>query len=827
MAKLYPPTINENIPAFYKDKDGTVKITVPFSMNRAVLKDEINGFILKIKTVQGNIQLGTKKSIFLNDESSLETVIKNKKVVFTLNESNSEDNSLIENIRVGQFLKAQMAYLNKNDEVGYYSTVGITKYTSKPALSIQGFKTEEDEDYSINHFPTKIIGEYQLGEDKTERPYSYSFSLYNEQDKLLETSGWILYNNNINNTSDSFNTITTLPYYFRTVSEPNINYKIIFQVRTINNLEVFSPKYECMEINVEELLADDIYPKGDIKLETLKFDLDTDNNFEEGYIKIFFKVSQEYSTLNETPEELIKGLPEKEATYYVKKWLNDEGLSYNSIQKPIIYQTKNGYRYRYWLNDQYDQRRGFLHFFTDKWKNIYNAEIYAVENGLQTRQKTNEYFPINEPMSFEICRASDKDNFSKWSVLRRITFEDSLKVMEWSFKDVTIEQGVQYKYSFRQYNDNGLYSKRKKTEPIMADFEDIFLCDNEKQIKIRFNPKVSSFKTTRLESKMDTIGGKHPFIFRNGIVEYKEFPIQGLISYYLDDNEEFLKDSYKELGIVFGKNLERLGNSEKLKDNINQQIKNTSTTNLENYNIKAEREFKLKLSDWLSNGEIKLFKSPSEGNYFVRLMNISLSPEDRLNRMIHNFSCQAYEVMDYNYDNLLNLNYYSLENEAVRYIGNIENININIKIGTWKNKPSEGNPLTGKKYFIEKNDTSNNFILTEYNDNQKGLEFQIYKYNLFIEPTQFTGTLNAIYYGYLSSPLYVERKGDKSGSHQKEVLQDDIFKWDEGSSSFIRNRKNSSNQEVSFQLTEDDYLYVGNRCRLKFYEIIYKKNEGD
>jgi len=128
-------------------------------------------------------------------------------------------------------------------------------------------------------------------------------------------------------------------------------------------------------------------------------------------------------------------------------------------------------------------------------------------------------------MSFEICRASDKDNFSKWSVLRRITFEDSLKVMEWSFKDVTIEQGIQYKYSFRQYNDNGLYSNREETEPILADFEDIFLCDNEKQIKIRFNPKISSFKTTRLESKVDTIGGKHPFIFRNGIVEYKEFPI--------------------------------------------------------------------------------------------------------------------------------------------------------------------------------------------------------------------------------------------------------------------------------------------------------------
>ena len=33
-----------------------------------------------------------------------------------------------------------MAYLGANSEIGYYSTVGITKYTSKPILSIQGFE---------------------------------------------------------------------------------------------------------------------------------------------------------------------------------------------------------------------------------------------------------------------------------------------------------------------------------------------------------------------------------------------------------------------------------------------------------------------------------------------------------------------------------------------------------------------------------------------------------------------------------------------------------------------------------------------------------------
>jgi len=49
-----------------------------------------------------------------------------------------------------------------------------------------------------------------------------------------------------------------------------------------------------------------------------------------------------------------------------------------------------------------------------------------------------------------------------------------------------------------------MYNKEYK---IIADFEDMFLFDGERQLKIRFNPKVSSFKTNILENKTDTIGG--------------------------------------------------------------------------------------------------------------------------------------------------------------------------------------------------------------------------------------------------------------------------------------------------------------------------------
>jgi hypothetical protein len=61
-----------------------------------------------------------------------------------------------------------------------------------------------------------------------------------------------------------------------------------------------------------------------------------------------------------------------------------------------------------------------------------------------------------------------------------------------------------------------LYSKRLISTTIFADFEDSFLFDGKRQLKIKFNPKVQSFKKTNLEAKLDTLGSKYPFIFRNG-----------------------------------------------------------------------------------------------------------------------------------------------------------------------------------------------------------------------------------------------------------------------------------------------------------------------
>ena len=250
---------------------------------------------------------------------------------------------------------------------------------------------------------------------------------------------------------------------------------------------------------------------------------------------------------------------------------------------------------------------------------------------------------------FIIERSSDNIH---WDVIKSLIVTTGSKFSDYVTTDRSVEQGITYTYQIRQHGivtdtlNTLYYSKPISSSVCTPDFEDTFLSDADRQLKIRFNPKVSSFKDTILEQKTDTIGGQYPFFFRNSQVRYKEIPISGLISYFMDDAELFM--SATDLGLEY--NTSTRENTKA----INFNNSNTKTTNLTDYNYTAERKFKLEVMEWLTNGKPKLFRSPSEGNYVVRLMNVSLSPDDKLSRMLHTFSATGYEVMDKNnYDELV------------------------------------------------------------------------------------------------------------------------------------------------------------------------------
>lgn len=484
MTKLYPPLIEGTIPAFYSEK-GTAFLTVPFSMNRAVGPTDFKGFNLKVKTVQSSSYIISVDSY---DYDGYE-------VRFEINSLN--------NLNVGQYYKLQIAYIDNNGMPGHYSTVGVTKFTTKPNVGISGLSNT-----ILNTHRYDYIGTYsQENGDITERVYKSCFKVWDNNDKLIAESDEILHNRLEDiNAYESFDRWSLNKELVK-----NKSYYIQYIVTTLNGMVVGSPKYRIMQ-------------KRSIDSD-LKASLDVSLNFDNGYIELNLKGQD---------DELATG-------------------------------------------------------------------------------------------SFLITRTSSKSNFTIWDKIYNFTLQGE-KPSRLLWKDFTIEQGVSYIYSLQQYNDAGLYSERIKSEKITADFEDSFLFDGKRQLKIRFNPKVSSFKTDILESKIDTLGGKHPFIFRNGHVSYKEFPISGLISYQMDEANFFISEEELEL--------------------------KERTQNLTGNNIYSERNFKLAVLDWLNDGKPKVFRSPTEGNYIVRLMNVNLSPNESLGRMLHTFNCNAYEVAEYTYENL-------------------------------------------------------------------------------------------------------------------------------------------------------------------------------
>lgn len=253
--------------------------------------------------------------------------------------------------------------------------------------------------------------------------------------------------------------------------------------------------------------------------------------------------------------------------------------------------------------------------------NISQDDDKAKNNGyVQIKLEKTQDSNINTGW-YIIERKTELNN--KWDELIQFKIENTEYLDNFIWADCSVEQGIKYQYAVRTYNStNGTYSKRHISESITVDFEDSYLTDNERQLNIKYNPKITSFKSTILEQKIDTIGSKYPFFFRNGTVNYKEFPISGLLSYLTDENEAFMSINNKDLN----------------SDN------KLYLTQLTGENIAIERKFKLEALNWLNNGKPKLFRSPTEGNYVVRLMNVSLSPNDTLGRMLHTFSATAYEV---------------------------------------------------------------------------------------------------------------------------------------------------------------------------------------
>ena len=533
--KLYPPLIEGKLPACAGNS-----LTVPFAMNKAVSETQVGNIMAIIK----NISTGTIVTTL-----SYGTLVKNNKG-YSASFDNEKENGAIAKLTNGQYYKIQLAYVDRDGVVGYYSPVGTFKRTTTPRVTIPALEGNFFSGY-------EYTGLYsQEGQDETEKIYSYQFELTDMDGNIIDFSGELVHNSeNDNSTSQSEDT-----WKSNIELKKDTPYYLVYKVTTMNGLECTSPRYVTMN-------QDSIDIDLDIELQT---NMDIDN----GCIE-----------LSIAPK----------------------------INKSVVVSG-----------------------------------------------------------SFALMRTSSKSNFSSWDEVYKFSYLNTMiskDAPKKFWEDCTVEQGEEYLYAIQAFNSRNLYSNRLESRQgkIKVDFVDAFLSDGNRQLRIQFNPKVSSFKNTILETKTDTIGSQYPFIFRNGYVNYKEFQISGLISLLSDDAGKFMSCKtckYKDACALSSKNI-RCSKYEPTQDNSSRRLISPSVqgtevadgfrNNLSADNIYNERQFKLEVLNWLNNGSPKIFRSPTEGNYIIRTMNVSLSPLDGLGRMLHSFQCTAYEIAEWNFKNLLDL----------------------------------------------------------------------------------------------------------------------------------------------------------------------------
>lgn len=317
----------------------------------------------------------------------------------------------------------------------------------------------------------------------------------------------------------------------------------------------------------------------------------------------------------------------------------------NTINYTFKARLNQGDDYYFYVNyttiSQYKESVQYLFSIVDVAPAALQGTLTAVpddENGCMYIQFKDSGSGSSATVNVLIRRSSSKDNFA---------FEDDIATISYNwtgsnsftYADKTIENGIFYKYTAQIIDSNGFLGAAVTTDKQLVSTEYAYINSTDKQLALKFDSTVNSLKKVLTESITNTLGAKHPFVKRNGDVNYYQFPLAGLITYRQDDINWFtsLEDIYK--------------------DSVNEHDtynNNHDISNDRDYNY--EKLYREKVYDFLTDGQVKLFRGPAEGNFLIRLTDVSLAPNQQLGRMVWSFSATATEIADYTMDNLRKYN---------------------------------------------------------------------------------------------------------------------------------------------------------------------------
>ena len=308
--------------------------------------------------------------------------------------------------------------------------------------------------------------------------------------------------------------------------------------------------------------------------------------------------------------------------------------------------------------------------------------LRAKNNNTEPIEVFNGYLQI-----YRACNSFSEAPKDDYALLSEIAFEISEgQAKEFSYVDVSAPMGEEIKYkvnfvfnhqydetnSLIGYTESSNQAQTASSEVLVSD--SIILTTRDVTLRVKFNPKVTGFKRNVVDVITPSIGGTYPVARRNAKQNYHTFTLGGLISIqteeedYLDaqaiaaqdsyarweDNNVTIADIYSASSLM-GQNATANFPYATWEDSfarLRNLFENNKITKLQ-YNDLMERVYRDRVYDFLYSIDIKLFKSLQEGNFFVYLSNITLTPEESVGRNMYSFSCTATEIEPTSAENYL------------------------------------------------------------------------------------------------------------------------------------------------------------------------------
>ena len=706
--RVYPPIVNSSIPAYLATAES---LNINFSLPKSLNYDDVKNISIKFSQ-QSNNKSVVNTDIYYDGIIYMEKPTTSTNGIYTVTVKNSDiklgdtigwvSNTFYKiQIRFGysklDYEKNKIAFFKwKKTQTlinGFseWSNVIITKAIEEPIVNILnnkeitnldvGFILTKSENVETTRFPKFQGGYHCAAEEPMDK---YRFRLYEGAYNSLNqptidpylSSEWLQFNGG---GQDYYTGLVEYSFNRQLDYLGHKTYSVVLDVITANGYQKSSEFYnftitESYLKQLESLVFIVKDNTGDTTIQQRLFNTD----------EISFKTYKSYF-----------GIEGENPTYLREYFDNcvENGINYQAGD--IVYRTGivgiNAEEHILSRNTRVKAVENFTHNIRSD-ENA-SLEIYIKNNPYEVTEITTvttitgekeeqkktvlKYQPLDG--TFILSRACEKDNYTQWEDIAQFdwynesNYDNELTLL---YEDFTIESGVKYKYALQKKNLAGLRSAPKyeasdiDTSPAhWSNFQYSYIYNNGIQVRLNFDCKINSYKHTTLFQKQDSLNSKYPIILRNGLAHYAEFQLGAKISLLSDEDSSFLmrndtkggyyhswygdivisKDKYIE---NFTRDLQTSYN-DKLTlgqyTNIDASVFNTSPTN---NNIYMERIYRHWVEEFLNDGGYKLFKSATEGNHIITLTNVSWTPQASLGRMIYDFSSTAYEVAEFNCDNI-------------------------------------------------------------------------------------------------------------------------------------------------------------------------------